>query len=147
VVRFPGICMGRLAQLVEHPAHIVQRISYPFPLNRRNRAVIGSIPIMPITMDDQEIRQLYEDVWAHCGHKRQIDIFIEEMSELTKAFLKARREGKTFDKEVYKELADVKICFDQTMHRLEDRGKENKVFKEITHKQERLKKRLIEKTL
>lgn len=98
-------------------------------------------------MDDQEVRQLYEDVWAYCGDEHQIDIFIEEMSELTKEFLKARREGKVFSKKVYKELADVKICFDQVMDRLEDRGKESKVLEAIKYKQERLKKRLVEKTL
>lgn len=102
---------------------------------------------MPIPMDDQEIRQLYEDVWEYCGEEHQIDIFIEEMSELTKEFLKARRKGKVFGKRVYKELADVKICFDQVVDRLEDRGKGIKVVEAINYKQERLKKRLNEKAL
>ena len=69
------------------------------------------------------------------------------MSELTKEFLKARREGKVFSKKVYKELADVKICFEQVMDRLEDLGKETKVSETIDHKRERLKKRLDNKTL
>ena len=108
---------------------------------------MGSTPTAPTIMDDQEVRQLYEDVWAYCGEEHQIDIFIEEMSELTKEFLKARREGKVFSKKVYKELADVTVCLDQVMNRLENSGKEIKVFNEITYKQERLKKRLDEKIL
>ena len=108
---------------------------------------MGSTPTAPTIMNDQEVKKLYEDVWAYCGEEHQIDIFIEEMSELTKEFLKARREGKVFSKKVYKELADVKICFDQVMDRLEDRGKDIKVKDAINYKQERLKKRLDEKTL
>ena len=113
----------------------------------RNRDVTGSNPVVPTIMDDQEVEKLYEDVWAYCGEDHQIDIFIEEMSELTKEFLKARREGKVFSKKVYRELADVAICLDQVMDRLEDRGKEMKVVDAVKYKQERLKKRLDEKTL
>jgi NTP pyrophosphatase (non-canonical NTP hydrolase) len=96
-------------------------------------------------MNDQEVSQLYKDLWKHCGAQYQIDICIEEMAELTQAFLKARREKLIFNKNVYKELADVSICLDQIIKHLEDIEKEDEFLDAVDYKLERLKKRLIEK--
>ena len=98
-------------------------------------------------MNDQEVRQLYKDLWKHCGAQHQIDICIEEMAELTQAFLKSRRNGVVFSKNVYEELADVSVCLDQIIKRLEDIEKEDEFLDAVDYKLERLKKRLDEKTL
>jgi hypothetical protein len=50
-------------------------------------------------MDDIEVKQLYHTAWKHWGAEMQIDIYIEEMAELTQAFLKARRNGVVFKQE------------------------------------------------
>ena len=49
------------------------------------------------------------------GNDAQIDMLIEEMSELTKALLKARRaKSKNYHTpQVVEELVDVEICLDQ----------------------------------
>lgn len=49
------------------------------------------------------------------GNDSQIDMLIEEMSELTKALLKARRSGRKdyHMPQVLEELTDVEICLDQ----------------------------------
>ena len=113
----------------------------------RNRDVTGSNPVVPTIMDDQEVEKLYEDVWKHCGVQKQIDICIEEMAELTQAFLKARREGIVYNKNVYKELADVSICLEQIINHLERLEKEDEFLDAVEYKLERLKKRLDEKSL
>ena len=52
-----------------------------------------------------------------------------------------------FSKNVYEELADVSVCLDQIIKRLEDIEKEDEFLDAVDYKLERLKKRLDEKTL
>lgn len=60
-----------------------------------------------------DTNELYNRCWDKWGAQLQIDILIEEMSELTHALLKARRDGKIIDGRVIEELQDVKICVGQ----------------------------------
>ena len=94
-------------------------------------------------MDDIEVRQLYHTAWEHWGAEMQIDICIEEMAELTQAFLKARRNGVVFNKNVYDELADVSICIDQIVKKVEEMGKEDVYLDRVGYKLFRLKERLM----
>jgi NTP pyrophosphatase (non-canonical NTP hydrolase) len=84
--------------------------------------------------------KLYRKAWKRYGHKHQLDILIEEMSELTKATLKARRSKKTYTKKVLEELADVRICTDQLIWFLKKKGMYKKVKKLKLFKLLRLKK-------
>ena len=49
------------------------------------------------------------------GRDSQMDMMIEEMSELTKALIKYRRSGyhHALLREIHEEMADVRIMFDQ----------------------------------
>lgn len=69
-------------------------------------------------MNDIEKSKLYTDSWRHFGADTQIDICIEEFSELIQAFIKARRNGVVFTHNVYEEIADVTICLEQIEHHL-----------------------------
>jgi NTP pyrophosphatase (non-canonical NTP hydrolase) len=84
--------------------------------------------------------KLYKKAWKKYGHKHQLDILIEEMSELTKSILKARRSKKTYTKKVFEELADVRICTDQLRWYLKGKGMYKKVKKQKIYKLKRLKK-------
>lgn len=77
-----------------------------------------------------------------CGKEHQIDICIEEMSELTKALIKDRRHGRREKQDwlyIIEELADVKIMIKQMeiIFRCGD-----KVDEQIDFKVNRLKERL-----
>lgn len=69
-------------------------------------------------MDDEKRICLYNDAWKKWGAEKQVDMLIEEMAELTKALLKARRNGVVFSHNVYEEIADVDICMEQIKTRL-----------------------------
>ena len=84
--------------------------------------------------------KLYGKAWKKYGHKHQLNILIEEMAELTKAILKARRSKKTYTKKVIEELADVKICTDQLKWHLKRKRMYSNVKKMRTFKLKRLKK-------
>lgn len=84
--------------------------------------------------------KLYKKAWKKYGHKHQLDILIEEMSELTKAILKARRRNKTYTPKVFEELADVRICTDQLIWRLKKDNKFKNVKKVKRYKLKRLNK-------
>ena len=59
-------------------------------------------------------REILYKVIDACGKDHQIDIAIEEMSELTKALLKDRRYHTAQTKmDVAEEMADVFICLEQ----------------------------------
>lgn len=59
-------------------------------------------------------REILYKVIDACGKDHQIDIAIEEMSELTKALLKDRRyHTAQTKKDVTEEMADVFICLEQ----------------------------------
>jgi hypothetical protein len=64
-------------------------------------------------MDEQERRLIYASLWNKLGSNYRLDIAIEEMSELIKAILKTRREGRIYSYKVSEEIADVLICFEQ----------------------------------
>jgi hypothetical protein len=96
-----------------------------------------------IIMDDIEVRQLYHTAWKHWGADLQVDIFIEEMSELTHALLKARRSGTIFSKAVFDEMADVTICLDMFAKKLEEIEKEDVYLDQIDFKLNRFKGRLM----
>lgn len=66
-------------------------------------------------MNSEKYDQIYNDALDLWGNSTQIDILIEEMSELTKAFLKARRnhEAGGLSWDVLEELVDVDICLEQ----------------------------------
>jgi NTP pyrophosphatase (non-canonical NTP hydrolase) len=84
--------------------------------------------------------KLFKKLWHKLGKKHQTDILIEEMSELTKAILKARRYKKKYTKKMFEELADVKICASQLSWYFKKIGKYNKVKKVSRYKLKRLKK-------
>jgi NTP pyrophosphatase (non-canonical NTP hydrolase) len=84
--------------------------------------------------------QLYRKAWKKYGHKHQLDILIEEMSELTKAILKARRSKKTYTPKVFEELGDVQICTNQLKWYLKKHNKYKNVKKVRKFKLNRLKK-------
>jgi len=69
-------------------------------------------------MDDTEIKLLYSLAWEHWGPDAQTDVLIEEMSELTKSLIKARRRGVEFSPQVIEEIVDVQICLDQLKDRI-----------------------------
>jgi len=66
-------------------------------------------------MNSEKYDQIYNDALDLWGNSTQIDILIEEMSELIKAFLKARRcnEPGGLSWDVLEELVDVDICLEQ----------------------------------
>lgn len=55
----------------------------------------------------------YIKAWNIYGPASQLDILIEEMSELTQAILKARRKQHLYSVDMVLELADVLICIQQ----------------------------------
>lgn len=63
-----------------------------------------------------DVPELYDAIWNKYGPNQQVDKIIEEMSELTKAFLKARLDGKIFTESVEEEIADVIIMLEQFLH-------------------------------
>ena len=66
-------------------------------------------------MDKEE---LYNEVWRFWGGDIQLDILIEEMSELIQAIIKSRRHNMTWSYDVLEEIADVTICLEQVNTRL-----------------------------
>lgn len=62
-----------------------------------------------------EKEELYIDAWRTWGGDMQLDILIEEMSELIQAILKARRCNVLWSHEVLEEIADVSICLEQVV--------------------------------
>jgi NTP pyrophosphatase (non-canonical NTP hydrolase) len=85
-------------------------------------------------------KKLYKKAWKRYGSKHQLNILIEEMSELTKAILKARRRKKTYTKKVFEELADVQICTGQLKWYLKREKMYSAVPKVKIFKLKRLKK-------
>lgn len=59
------------------------------------------------------MKALYEMAVKHYGMQSQIDVAIEEMSELIKALLKTRRVGGGSVSSVAEEIADVEIMIEQ----------------------------------
>jgi ATP-dependent RNA circularization protein (DNA/RNA ligase family) len=55
--------------------------------------------------------ELYNEVWR-LWEDMQLDILIEEMSELTQAIIKARRHNMVWNFAVFEEIADVMICLE-----------------------------------
>jgi NTP pyrophosphatase (non-canonical NTP hydrolase) len=109
-------------------------------------------------MDEIDRTQLYNTVWRHWGADTQLDIFIEEMAELTQAIIKARRHSDTpYTESFMEELADVCICIEQLKTRMRriprasknhivgDNGNDwDTVMEFKAEKLERLKGRLFE---
>ena len=99
--------------------------------------------------DSEKYDQIYNDALDLWGNSTQIDILIEEMSELTKAFLKARRnhEAGGLSWDVLEELVDVDICLEQIRRMfLKQNSKEildlydREYSMKMTRLQERIKK-------
>jgi hypothetical protein len=99
---------------------------------------------MPLV--EKSFRNLFSDAVELWSNSTQIDILIEEMSELTKALLKARRNGdpEGLSMDVLEELVDVDICLAQLRFMFEKRTCEfDKVYKyEYNMKMNRLKDRI-----
>ena len=100
-------------------------------------------------MNSEKYDQIYNDALDLWGNSTQIDILIEEMSELTKAFLKARRnhEAGGLSWDVLEELVDVDICLEQIRRMfLKQNSKEildlydREYSMKMTRLQERIKK-------
>lgn len=73
--------------------------------------------------EDSHKKKLYQDCWEYFGADAQIDMLIEEMAELTKELLKARRAGVGINhKPTAEEFADVKICMDQLAEQFKKAG-------------------------
>ena len=81
--------------------------------------------------------KLYRKLWRDNGSDYQLNILIEEMSELTKAILKARRYNKSYTNKMIEELTDVKICAEQLEQYINE---PNKMEKMRVFKLKRLKK-------
>ncbi len=69
-------------------------------------------------MNNNNKEEIFKRVITNWGINSQIDMFIEESSELTKAFMKLRRARGSEDearclKEVVEEIADVMNCIEQ----------------------------------
>lgn len=92
--------------------------------------------------EDRHAAWLLHRVIDRKGKDHQIDIAIEEMSELTKALLKDRRHhtDETVN-DITEEMADVYICLAELSIIFENRGK---VEDMIDKKLQRLRKRLKE---
>lgn len=84
---------------------------------------------------------LLEDCVRIYGKRSQVDMAIEEMSELTKALLKERRipDGKAYADHIAEEMADVTIMLMQLQMIFDN---SEKIQKQITFKLERQRKRL-----
>jgi len=96
-----------------------------------------------MTMDEIEINNLYSWAWKHWGADAQIDMLIEEMSELTQALLKSRRNGVVFSNSVADEFVDVEICMEQIKNKMIEIGIGTRLRIVRESKLERLKNRLI----
>ena len=94
-------------------------------------------------MDDIETNNLYSWAWEQWGADSQIDMLIEEMSELTQALLKSRRNGVVFSHAVTEEFADVEICMEQIKKRMIEVGNGTILAVVKDKKLERLKDRLV----
>jgi hypothetical protein len=97
-------------------------------------------------MDETSILKEALDLW---GYNLQLDVLIEEMAELTKAIIKARRSGDPggLSWDVLNELVDVDICIKQLhlMFELQTSKEILEIYEmERTSKIERLKKRINE---
>lgn len=75
-----------------------------------SRYPLPSLTILPGASFDIDTLQGAMTQW---GSDMQIDIYIEEMAELTQALLKTRRNGITWSYAVFEEIADVLICLQQ----------------------------------
>lgn len=93
-------------------------------------------------MNEEERKELYKWAWLEWGSTAQVDILIEEMSELIHALLKARRNGVIFNRSVYEEFSDVSICMEQMRTEIELLGLGDTVDVIIEQKLNRLSKRL-----
>ena len=88
------------------------------------------------------------EIANHYNPNEQIDVLIEEMSELTKALLKNRRARNTHNEELIKateeniieEVADVEIMIQQLTHYLGD--SEQEVIRVMEEKLDRQLKRI-----
>lgn len=96
-----------------------------------------------MTMDEIEINNLYSWAWKHWGADAQIDMLIEEMSELTQALLKSRRTGVVFSNSVVDEFVDVEICMEQIKNKIIEIGIGTRLRIVRESKLERLKNRLM----
>lgn len=88
---------------------------------------------------NKEILQKAIDTY---GRNMQVDVCIEEMSELTKALIKDRRHNGDNTEDwlnIIEEIADVKIMLEQVKIMLEC---ENEVNEQKKYKLKRLKERL-----
>jgi NTP pyrophosphatase (non-canonical NTP hydrolase) len=94
-------------------------------------------------IDELNKKTLYSWAWNHWGAEAQIDMLIEEMSELTQALLKSRRNGVIFSNAVFEEIADVEICLEQIKQKIEEIALTGSVEDIKEKKLERLKNRLI----
>ena len=85
---------------------------------------------------------LLEDCVRIYGKRSQVDMAIEEMSELTKALLKERRipDGKAYADHIAEEMADVTIMLMQLQMIFDN---SEKIQEQITYKLERQRKRLF----
>ena len=83
--------------------------------------------------------EIFERLWAKYGRDAQLDILIEECSELIHAIIKERRKGIRYSHNMLEELVDVDICVRQVMG---DAKRENDGLIEIvrSNKMDRLSK-------
>lgn len=83
-------------------------------MNQKNhRSVTTFTECEGVSMSFGERASLYLDAWDLWGSFSQMDMVIEECSELTKAIIKSRRQGKTFTQDVLEEIADVEIMLEE----------------------------------
>ena len=66
--------------------------------------------------------EIFDKALSKWGFDLQADVLIEEMSELTKAIIKARRNGDKITPEVVEEMVDVSICLMQIRREAAKKG-------------------------
>lgn len=94
-------------------------------------------------ISEKERREIYEDAILEYGEESQVDMVIEECSELIGAIQKRRR-GRNTKEDVLKEVADVYNTIEQLTLILTD-GEQIRPHSACDEKLERLKGRLYEK--
>ena len=85
-----------------------------------------------IPLNKSEINELYDDAIRLWGEDTQIDMMIEECSELIKALCKNKRRPKSFEVlyNVCEELTDVEIVLGQMKRIFDTEGKQSNKIKE-----------------
>ncbi len=96
-------------------------------------------------LNDHDTKML-RAAWTIWGEHSQLDMLIEEASELIQAILKDRRDGDILSGRVDTEIADLMICLQQVEIVMRERGMWEYVEIEHAKKMDRLEARIRDRT-